>query len=57
MKVGQTVNFTFPDERRFADGGAMSPAIIQELDAVSMLVLVTPPQGEPFSERIYFPDE
>ena len=57
MEVGQTIDFTFSDERRFADGGAMSPAIIQELDAVSMLVLVTPLQGEPFSERIYFPDE
>ncbi|WP_178084389.1 hypothetical protein [Pseudomonas sp. FSL W7-0098] len=57
MEIGQIVEFAFEDERRFADGGSSSPAVIQEVDEYSMLVLVTPILGEPFSERIYFPDE
>lgn len=57
MEIGKVVEFTFADERKFADGGSSSPAIVQEVDEFSMLVLVTPALGEPFSERIYFPDE
>jgi hypothetical protein len=57
MEIGQSVEFTLTDERCFAGGGKSSPAIIQELDEFSMLVLVMPTLGEPFSERIYFPDE